>query len=199
MRYAHIAASLVALLLTVGCGGYPYERHVQLQYSVAAGSGPQYDGRGTTVTVGQFLDQRPDRQYIGHISSAVVFTNPNVTSDTNPADWMADAIRMELGQQQYSVIPPGQTPPPGTYVIEGTVIKAFINAAGHYVADVTFEARVKQNGQEIFRKQYSGHGDRGAMVAASPEVMVQALNDAMGQAVAPFVVDFHNLAATSLH
>jgi Uncharacterized lipoprotein len=191
MRTTPIISTFIAMLL-LGCGGYPYERHVQLTYSLASGSGPQYDGRGTAVTVGQFLDQRLDRKYIGHISSAVVFTNPDVTADNDPALWLADAIRMELGQQQYSLTPQDAPTPHGAYLIEGSVLKAFCNAAGHYTADVSFEARVSRDGQLIFTRRYSGHGDRGAMVAASPEVMNQALSDALSQALAPFVIDFHN-------
>lgn len=189
MRISSLVLLMLALLVAGGC--YPYERHVQLTYAALAGAGPRFDGAGQPVTVTPFLDQRANRNVIGHISSAVVVTAPDVTADNDPGQWVAGAIRGELAHEQYKVAPAGQNPANGTYMVSGSVVKAFCNAAGNYTADVVFNAQVRRDGQTIFAKQYAGHADKGTMVAASPEVMADTLNEALGHAVDQFVTDFH--------
>jgi hypothetical protein len=81
----------LALLVIGGC--YPYERHVTLAYDVPSGAGPRFDGNDVPVVVADFLDGRPNRQVIGHISSAALVTSPDVTADNDPGSWIADALR----------------------------------------------------------------------------------------------------------
>lgn len=181
--------AMCLLLITGGC--YPYARHVALSYSVPAGAGPRFNGRGVPVVVSSFTDSRPDRRVLGHISSAVVVTGPDVTADNEPGQWIAGAIRTELAHERYAATSADQIPPAGAYGVDGTVIKAFCYAAGHYTADVIFDARVTRDGKTLFTKRYTGHGDKGMMVAGSPELMADALNDALSKAVDQFVIDFH--------
>jgi len=183
----------VGLLLLAISGCYPYDRHVTLAYDVPAGSGPRFNGNEVPVVIADFLDGRPDRRVIGRLSSAVVVSSPDITADNEPGVWIADAIRKELDHERYAASTSDDPAPPGVYGIEGTVIKAFSNAAGHYTADVVFEARVKRDGQTLLVKRYSGHGDKGGMVQGAPEMMGEALSAALSHAIDPFVVDFHGI------
>lgn len=184
--------ALALMLAVAGC--YPYERHVALSYDIPAGAGPRFDGRGVPVAVAPFTDARPDRRVLGHISSAVVVTGPNVTADNEPGQWIADAIRKELVHERYAATATERGAPAGVYTVDGVVVKAFCYAAGHYTADVIFDARIMRDGQALFQKRYTGHGDKGMMVAGSPELMADALRAALAQAVDEFVVDFHRTA-----
>ena len=183
----------LALFLIVGC--YPYERHVRLSYATPAGAGARFDGHGSPIVVTNFLDQRPDRKVIGRISSAAVVTAEPVTADNDPGQWVADAIRTELAHGNYAILPDGQPAPQGVFTIDGTLIKAFSTASGNYTADVVFEARISKDGHPVFSRRYSGHGDKGAMVAGSPELMADALSDALGHAVDQFLTDFQQATA----
>ncbi len=156
------SALLATLLLVVPFSGCAFgNRDVTLTYppntkgSVSAHSSPAEPL--PTVMLIDFLDQRAEKAAVGAIHNGFGAHTADAITKTNVADWVMNAITLELQNAGFKVTRANSVPKySGTSVITGEVLTVYCNMYTKYEGAVSFAVSVKYQGKELLHKTYDG-------------------------------------------
>jgi hypothetical protein len=198
--------AFVALTLAASSSGCAFgARHVLLTYpprSSVSESGVAH-AESTKASVHlpiilvRFNDLRQDRAAIGTVRNALGMRTAAVLADNDVADWVTDAVKLELEGAGYQVTQTEATGAlVGARVLSGDVLTVFGDAYFTYRGNVSFMARVTSGGNEIFAKHYSVQRGSGLSFSASGGGYANALSAALAEAIGELLADIGRLPDT---
>lgn len=192
--------TLLCLLATlIGWGCAFGNRHVELSYpperkdtgpaEAVAGPAPEPFG-DAFLNVTPFNDIRENMVEVGCVRNGFGMKTAKVIADNDVADWITEAVIMELKNAGYSVVKvtSAEEAESGP-VLTGDVVKVYCDAFFSYAGEVMMSARIMDGEKEVLRKTYTGKGSAGANWAAGSKAFGQSLSLALGNAITYLVAD----------
>jgi hypothetical protein len=205
-----LLAMLGLLPLMTGCVlgtrqvtlAYPPERSAEdLGSGAVARSIASPETRQPIVLV-PFADRRYEKMVIGEVRGTgrlLGVRTADVVTTNNVAEWVNQAIRVELEEAGYEVtMGEGSGRPGGTPVLSGEIMSVYCTALMLYEARVSFSAQITKDGREILKKLYRGDGSAGTNLAATASSYSRSLSLALAEAAGRLVSDLNSLFFTTL-
>ena len=193
---------LVAVILLAGCAFGT--RQPTLVYPPAAESGaiPAAQAaakpapKNVQIVLGPFSDQRTDKKVVGTVRNTFGMRTADVIPTNSVADWVAQAMKMELENSGYTVATGGGSAAGASAVVSGEILNVFCDMYFSYTGQVSLLARVSKAGKEVLNKHYSGEGSAGIAWGGTAVSYAQSLALALAAAVKQFVAELdRSLAA----
>lgn len=192
-------AFLSVIVLIQGCAFGT--RHVPLSYPPSQSSSlGEKTAHAATISANQqpivllkFADDRQKTE-IGEVRNGWGMKTADVVSEKDVAKWVTDALAFELMAAGYQVSQ-DTAPEDGktNLIISGQVLTVYCAAHLSYEGDVSFYAKVEQDGKELIRKRYSGEASAGLNWAATSSSYGSSLSQALQRAAGDFVRDVRAL------
>ena len=143
-----IAFLLLAICFIISGCAFGTRRPI-LKYTIGTISKPQ---NNINIFVDTFIDDRLDKEVIGHVRNGYGMKTAKVVTVTSISDWVSEAMKAELQNSGYTVT----TDPNTNNIVEGEVIKVYCDSYMTYDGEVGIEVTLKKNGEEIFSRKYLG-------------------------------------------
>ena len=200
VRVTHLLVMLGFFSVATGCAFGT--RHVTLVYPPeqkevtkalgpkAAEASPAPAVTSESIILLQFADERSEKRLIGEVRNAYGMRTADVVTEGNVAEWVTEAMKMELEKAGYNVTKVESLSSPTTGpVVAGEILTVHCTALWSYEGEVSFYARVHENGKEIFKRRYTGKGSVGLNMAATARSYGSSLSLALASAVRSFLAD----------
>src|SRR4030042_899356 len=134
-------------------------------------------------------DTWSSQQKIGDVRNSYGMSLQDVVADNSVANWVTQALKMEMEKLGYQVtLANPDNPPSSGLVISGEVLTVYCSSMYAYDADVAFRIKMMKDGQNISSQRYSGKGG-GAFLLATPGGYAHALARALNKAIQEFLRD----------
>jgi hypothetical protein len=104
------------------------------------------------IYVDKFVDDRLDREVIGHVRNGYGMKTAKVVTTTNISDWVTEAMKAELRNSGYTV----SDNPSADNKVKGEVIKVYCDSFMTYDGEVGIEVALERKGEKIFSQKYLG-------------------------------------------
>jgi len=197
-RQLRTCALMLATIVLSGC--VLGDRQPTLHYPPKAESGMVPPAQAATspaagsvqVVLMPFVDQRADKKVVGTTRNAFGMRMADVIPTNSVPGWVTDAIRLELQNSGYTVVPAGSGGDAGTsasVIVSGDVLNVFCDMYFSYTGQVSLLTRVSHAGKEVLTRHYSGEGSAGLAWAATEESYAQSLALALAAAIRQFLTD----------
>ena len=195
IRSLRFTTTLLAVIFLAGCAFGT--RNATLIYPPKAESGVIPAAQAATrpaaknvqIVLGTFSDQRTDKKVVGTMRNGFGMRTADVVAMNSVPDWMAQAMKVELENSDYSVVTAGgdDSAAGASAVVSGEILNVFCDMYLSYTGQVSLVAKASKGGKEVLNKHYSGEGSAGLAVAGTAESFAQSLSLALAVAVKQFV------------
>lgn len=149
---------------------------------------------GASLVLVQFADQRSDKRAIGEVRNGWGMRTADVVAETDVAEWVTQAVMTELEKTGYKIAKVNTLSTPTTApVLTGDILTVYCTALFSYEGEVSFFARVRNDGEEILAKRYTGKGSAGLNWAATSSGYADSLTLALANAIHEFVADLNTV------
>ena len=182
-----LAVLVISNLILTGCS-----RHIELVYPpegrVVTKTVPAADAK--EITLLPFQDQREQGDTIGQMQSLHGYNAAKIFTESNATQWVTDAIAMELAGRGYKVTRVSRKQKPASgLVLSGELLSMSVNSRVKYVGDVSFMARLEEDGTRLFENPYFGRADIGLNWMARGKSYERALSETLATAVQKLLTD----------
>ncbi len=203
-RVTHLFVMGVFLSMAAGCAFG--NRHATLVYPPEEGTmdpgpgvaeaSPAPAVTGEPIILLPFADERSQKKFIGEVRNGWGMHTADVVTEDNIANWVTEAIKIELGKAGYNVTKVEDlSSPSSSRVVAGEVLTVYCTALWSYEGEVSFYARVEEDGKEVFRRRYTGKGSAGLNWTAAARSYGNSLSLALADAIGSFVADLNSIKA----
>jgi hypothetical protein len=175
----------VALLNTSGCAFGT--RHPTLSYAVGTEKKPAND---VSIYIESFLDERLERDVIGHVRNGWGMKTAEVVTTTSVPDWIATAMQAELENSGYTVTDDPKT----DHTIRGEVIKVYCDSYMSYDGVVGIGVTLQRGGENLFTRKYLGN-DSSINMAATAKSYGRTLERSLQKALVDAIHDIDRALA----
>ena len=151
--------------------------------------------KSVQIVLRPFVDQRSDKKVVGTTRNAFGMRMADVIPTNSVPDWVTQAIRMELQNSGYVVLPAGagdEAAGRTSAVLSGEVLNVFCDMYLSYTGQVSLLTRVSRGGKEVLNRHYAGEGSAGLAWAATEESYAHSLALALASAIRQFLTDLDN-------
>jgi hypothetical protein len=193
-----MVALCVVAALTSGCAFGT--RRATLGYAASSPSSAVAHAKPTAprIALVKFVDQRADKRAIGEVRNGWGMHTADVVAETDVADWVTRAVATELENAGYQLTLGNEgAVAPETTILTGDIVTVYCTALFSYEGEVSFFARVMQDGHEVLAKRYTGKGSAGLNWGATASGYAESLSVALANATKELVSDLHAVTAQS--
>ncbi len=194
-----ITELLIVLLIGFFASGCAFgARHVTLSYPPESNMGElsvtdaaastSLPGPEKTIAFFQFKDLRPDKGRIGNVQNALGMDTADVIAENDVAEWINNAIIMELEGAGYKVIK-GQenNNTEGILVLKGNIREVYVTAYFSYDAEVSLLVELELDNKVIMREFYNSMGSVGLNWAMTADSAGESLSLALADVIRKIV------------
>lgn len=146
-----VASTLALAASTWGCAFV--DRNVKLVYDKPVGEARSANGQGASVAPPKDsrTDPDPNPKFLGPVRSGWGIPMAHVVSETDPHDWVVQAITAELKQAGFSV---GASKPSGVELVVTPEILDLIGQIGYGACRLKLKVSIKRGDKELLDKTY---------------------------------------------
>lgn len=201
-RLTHLFVMVVFLSTAAGCAFgtrtvtlvYPPDEEAKGAGPGVAEASPAPAVTGEPIILLPFADERSEKRVIGEVRNGWGMRTADVVTEGDIAKWVTEAIETELKKAGYNVTKVEDLSSPSSgRVVAGEVLTVYCSALLSYEGEVSFYARVEENGKEVFRRRYTGEGSAGLNWTATERSYGNSLSLALASAVGSFVADLNSI------
>lgn len=157
--------------------------------SAAASSAPA--SRGKIVLVA-FADQRSNKKSIGEVRNGWGMHTADVEPDRDIVSWITQSVKAALEQDGFQVMEVDRSTTPASLpILSGDVLTVYCTALFSYEGEVSFFARVDQDGRQVLNNRYTGKGSAGLNWAATGSGYAGSLELALKEGLTHLVADLN--------
>ena len=141
------------------------------------------------LAVNTFNDNR-QKSYIGAKKNLYGISVVKLITDDDVGQWVTDALKLEMENAGYTITDQSNN---SGYEIEGKVLEAYATSHFTYKGKMVVKVIVKQDGKEIFRKNYRTKETNGFNWFARKASCSKALTLNLQKICKRFISDFEQL------
>lgn len=150
-------------------------------------------GEKGVIVLKQFLDQRTDKELIGHVQNGFGQKTAKVKAKNDVSKWVMETIASKLTQNGYKVIFPSENSESSTnLILSGQILNIYCTAGVSYEGEVTFRAKLENNTKKIFEKTYIGTQGSGLNWAATSGSFGKTVSLSLQDALNHLIVDINS-------
>ena len=188
MRNKYSVSLILMCTIVSGCA-FGTRRPV-LNYTVGTEQKPT---RNVNIYVERFLDERLEKDVIGHDRNGWGMKTAKVITTTNISDWITEAIQAELENSGYTIT----NDPKTEHAVKGEVIKVYCDSYMTYDGETGIEVTLEKNGENLFTRKYLGK-DSSINMASTAKSYGRTLERSLQKALVDAVHDINRTLAKKL-
>jgi hypothetical protein len=205
IRGLRCTTTLVAVTLLAGCAfgtrqpTLIYPPAAESSAIPAAQAAAKPAPKNMQIILNPFIDQRADKKVVGTVRNGFGMRTAEVIPTNNVADWVMQAMKMELQNSGYVVTTgttSGDTLPGASAVVSGEILNVFCDMYFSYTGQISLLAKVSKAGKDVLNRNYSGEGSAGIAWGGTAESYAQSLALALASAVKQFVSELDKTFTT---
>ena len=170
----------ILVLITVMASGCAFgTRRPTLEYTSVI---PARSSNNITLKVGQFEDNRPDKNIVGNVRNGWGIKTADVITDTNISEWITNALKSELKNAGYTIVDANVG-----NELRGEVLKIYCDAFLNYEGEAMIKVVLKKDNNVLLDKVFSGKAtdlNWAATAKSYGTILQRSLQQAMIQVVA---------------
>lgn len=181
--------TLILCLLLSLCSCAFGNRHVTLNYMDNGKTVTPQPQNGKVIVMFPFVDQRANRSMIGEVRNGYGMHTADVIADNSVAEWITNAVKMELEKAGYKVIISDRNNSPANFEMGGSILEVHCTAMMTYEGRVSFLVQLQKRGRILLQKSYTGNGNAGVNWAASSSSYDSSIEAALSDAIKNLIPD----------
>jgi Short C-terminal domain len=133
---------------------------------------------------------------IGEVRNGYGMHTADVIADNSVAEWLTNAVTMELEKAGYKVIISDKNNSSSNFEMGGSIVEVHCTAMLTYEGRVTFFVQLQRNGKILLQKSYTGNGNTGVNWVAASASYDSSIEAALSDAIKNLIPDVNTAINT---